>query len=300
MTMLWVPDASSIALFRQSPESFRLRHRQHLRPPRTLQNQASAGSAFHVALDLWFREPASNIALARAGLRAAWESESLLEEARPLALMERILEGYARQWPRERDPFTIVSTEAYVEAAIPWSGGTFRYCGIVDRKLAMADGSQYIMDTKTTGSVLNETYFRLMRQSDQMIGYVAMERALGRPCDGFFVDAVHVSDRASRSAPELRREGPVHVPQWRTERWAEDVAWTLRQIADLEAVRGIDKPWPVHHNWSFGKPDAYWEFVEQPPELHRALRASFEEEPWQPAQVAAQRHQAKLLAKISQ
>lgn len=326
--MTWIPDASALSTFRMSPESFRLRYRKHLKPPKTLQNAADAGSALHVALDVWFREPDSRPDWALAALRAAWGPENLLEEARPLALMERVLADYCAAYPRERDAFKVVQNESYVEAAIPllWGGAgpsaknadatpaatfpagtadappsppdSFRYCGIIDRGIEMSDGSRYTMDSKSTGAYLNAAYFKVMAQSDQLIGQVALERASGRRCDGFFVDAIHVSDKRSRTNPEMSRFGPVLVPDWRVQRWAQDVAWTLRQIADLEACRGVDVPWPVHHNWSYGKPDSYWEFLEQPPELHAALAASFEVSPWEPKEVATQRQAAKLLAKL--
>lgn len=297
--MTWIPDASAISCFRQSPDSFRLRYRKHLRPPKTLQNAADAGSALHVALDVWFREPESHPEWALEALRAAWGPETMLEESRPLALMERVLAAYCTRYPREADPFRVVQNESYVTAKIAQAGVAFDYCAIIDRGIEMPDGSRYTMDSKSTGSYLNAGYFKLMAQSDQLIGQVALERALGRRCDGFFVDAIHVSDRKSVTNPEMVRYGPILVPGWRVDKWAQDIAWTLRQIADLEEVRGLDKPWPVHHNWSFGKPDAYWEFVEQPPELHAALEAGYEVEAWNPEQVAAARQQMKLLAKIA-
>lgn len=335
--MTWIADASAISTFRMSPESFRLRYRKHLRPPKTLQNAADAGSALHVALDVWFREPESQPEWAMEALRAAWGPESMLAEARPLALMERVLATYCKQYPREADPFRVVQNESYVEATITHGGengtaqanglrsmdnfpdsvgstgclhadslvskteqvSSFRYCAIIDRGIEMPDGSRYTMDSKSTGTYLNAGYFKLMAQSDQLIGQVALERALGRRCDGFYVDAIHVSNRKSVANPEMVRYGPILVPDWRVDKWAADIAWTLHQIADLEAVRGLDKPWPVHHNWSFGKPDAFWEFVEQPPELHTALEAGFEVEAWNPEKVAAARQQMKLLAKIA-
>lgn len=298
MTTNWIADASAIGTFRANPESFRLKYRKHLRPKAGPDNQASAGSALHVALDLWFRFPHSDLQLALAGLRAAWGEPSLLGEKRPLALIERVLHGYAARYPREQDRFTVVANESYVEADV----GGFWYCGILDRKIALPDGSEYVMDVKSTGSYLSPDYFRLLSQSDQMIGYVAMERALGRRCDGFMIDAVQIprTTTAAVGHGSFTRHGPVLVPEWRVERWREDMEWTLGEIARLEASRGIDKPWPVHHNWTFGKPDSYFEFVEQPPELHEHLASQFDTVVWDPKRVAQERQELKLLAKISQ
>lgn len=294
----WIADASAIGTFRANPEAFRLKYRRHLRPKAGPDNQASAGSALHVALDLWFRFPHSDVKLALAGLRAAWGEPNLLGEKRPLALVERVLSGYAARWPRERDHFVVTANETYVEADF----GSFRYCGILDRKIRTPDGSEYVMDLKSTGSYLSPDYFRLLAQSDQMIGYVAMERALGRRCDGFMIDAIHIPRTSSVSAPDkgFVRHGPVLVPEWRVERWRADMEWTLGEIARLEESRGIDKPWPVHHNWTFGKPDSYFEFVEQPPELHEHLASQFDTVEWDPKRVAQERQELKLLAKIAQ
>ena len=295
--MSWIADATALSTFRMSPESFRLRYRQHLRAPSTLDNQAEAGSALHAAVDVWFRKPTSDLNAALAALRAAWGDEpQFVEQKRPLATMERALAAYAARYPREADGFTVVHNESYVEAAIEYAeaglGGLgFRYCGIIDRLVEMPDGSRYVLDLKSTGRYLSPDYFKLLRQSDQLIGYVALERALGRRCDGFYIDAVYVGDTKTHKHPEAVREGPVLVPPWRVERWAADTAWTLSQIAALEGLRGLDSPWPVYHNWAYGKPDAYWQFVEQPEDLHKALRAGFVVEPWDPKAVAAQRQQ---------
>lgn len=330
---IWVPDASALATFRQNPEAFRLRYRKHLRPKARSQNAADAGAALHVALDMWFREPTSNVQLALAALRAAWQ-EGVADEARPLALMEQVVAAYAEKYPREQDAFKVLRNESYVEADIAWGGqdvrinreadpkhdreqppaslpscavglglahSTFRYGAILDRKIELQDGSQYVMDTKSTGSYLSAEWSWQMSQSDQLIGQVALERALGRRCDGFFVDAVQVrKSTLTYPKPDMQRFGPVLVPEWRIQKWAADIAHTLHQIAELEKLRGIDNPWPVYHNSSYGKRDDYWEFIETPPELHAQLVEKFEVKPWIPSEEAQRRQNAKLLAKIAQ
>lgn len=294
----WIPDATALSTFRTNPEAFRLRHRLGLRPPKSSQNQADAGSALHVALDLWFRSEVSDLELALVGLRTAFGEEGLMEVARPLALMERVLKAYAAKWPREKDRFTVLRNESYIRATITTTSGAFDYCAIEDRKVAYPDGSVFVMDSKSTSAYLSNDWGRMMGQSDQLIGQVALERALGQRCDGFIVDGIHVSDRATVKWPAFLRHGPVLVPEWRVRRWADDVEWTLGQIAALEAARGVDRPWPVHHNWSFGKPDAYFQFLEQPPELHAALYNEYEREIWEPERAARERETTRLLAKL--
>lgn len=177
----------------------------------------------------------------------------------------------------------------------------FAYCGLLDRAIAMPDGTRYVMDTKSTGAYINDGWKQLMALSDQLIGYVALERASGRRCDGFYLDTVHIDDKSQIVKPEhFQRVGPTLVPAWRVRRWAADVAWTLQEIARLEEARGLDKPWPIYHNWAYGKPDsAYWQFMQQPEELHAALAAQYEREAWEPKRVAEERLALKLTAKLA-
>jgi hypothetical protein len=138
-----------------------------------------------------------------------------------------------------------------------------------------------------------------VRLGDQFVGYVAMRRAKGLRCDGFLVDGIHMSDPkprkdGSRGEPKVDeadfvRVGPVPVPEWRVERWARDVLYTLAKIRELEAERGIDTPWPMYQNWPYGKVDAYREFYETPPELHASVACQFERRQWNPRDVAEER-----------
>jgi len=300
---LWVPDNSSLQRFRQNPELFRLRHRLHLVPKSTLEVQAKdAGSAFHAGLNVWFGEPTSNGDAALLALRLAWPA--ILEElpqlrpatvesrllrpvkATSLADYESLLADYCVKWPRESDPFVVDQTEQYVQERIRAGGAEFDWSAIVDRVIRFPDGSRYPMDTKTTGLWVGPEYWRTTSVSDQMVGQVALEHAGGRRADGFMIDLV-----ATRGKRDFTRYGPVAVPDWRIERWARDVRWTLDEIARLEDERGIDKPWPCYHNWNYGKTDEYWPFIEQPDELHAELRAQFVEDPWVPKEVASNRSQ---------
>lgn len=302
----WIPDNSSVQRFRQNPELFRLRHRLHLVPKQTTVVQAKdAGSALHAGLNTWFGKPVSDFPAALESLRLAWPT--ILDELpqfRPvmtvpemaaiasskdvsLIKFEAILRGYSENWPREADPFTVVHNEQYVQEHIRAGGVEFDWSAIVDRGIRTPDGCCYRMDTKTTGLWTGDDYWRLAGVSDQMIGQVALEWAGGRRCDGFLIDLVQTRAKAG-----FARHGPVSVPVWRIERWARDVRWTLDQIARLEDDRGIDKPWPCYHNWSYGKTDEYWPFIEQPDELHAELRNLFVEAPWEPKTVASERQRS--------
>jgi len=318
--MTWIPDASSVRTFRESPELFRLRYRQHL-VPAGREEAPDSGTAMHAALNVWFQKAESDLDAAMTALRDAWGEEPLFHTGlkRPLSLFERLLETYAEVWPRERDPFTVVANEEYLEAQIvprlgkplvqkvnpprstpihsavnidavdevmryPVNVQGFRYCGIRDRVIEFPDGSRYICDLKTTSAWLKGNYFELFRVGEQMSGYLALELALGRRCDGYYIDAIHVDTRshAVKADRDFVRHGPVKLPAWQLDRWARDMEWTLKQIELLDREVGPDEPWPVYANFPYGNTGTYWQFLVEPPELHDRLMLEFVREPWEP------------------
>ena len=284
----WIADATSLADFRKNPEAFRLKHRLHL-VPAAPDDKMRAGSAVHAALNVWFTIRDADAAVAQvAAFYAATGGAAI---ARPQSYVERVVRAYATRYPRALDPFTVLSTEQYVEGDIAYAGGAFRYCGIEDRVVEFADGSVYVMDTKTTGLYVNSAWLDTLSLSDQMTGYVALRRARGLRCDGFLVDAIHFNDRTQNvdAAKDFLRYGPVRVEDWRVERWAADVAYTLAQIRALDDTRGATVPWPLYQNWSYGKVDGYREFYVTPPELHASTAKLFEVRAWEPRSVAEAR-----------
>ena len=272
-----------------------------------------AGSAIHAGRNVLYEArrrgaTAYDDATIAEAVRVARAHRGELGGFRDANHVERIVRAYAARYASE--PFEVVANEEYVEARIlcqscnnsgPVSDCSkcFDYCGIMDCAIRFADdGSEYVMDTKTTGSYLSEAWHGTMSLADQMTGYVALRRALGHRCDGYYVDGVHISDYVpKRGAAEPKidlekdfvRVGPVRVPEWRVERWARDLRFTLTQIAQLEKERGIDTPWPIYQNWAYGKVDAYREFYEQPAELHASVAAMFEKREWSPREVAEER-----------
>ena len=189
----WIPDATSLNDFRRCPEMFRLRHVKGLRR-RAREEAPAAGQAWHSAMELWFADEDAGTCLDK--LREGWP-EKLIEgeeEKRPLSLFERLFEAYALKYPREKDSFEVVHNEEYIEGVIDNVNRPFKYCGIVDRKIGMAE-SQYVMDSKTTSGWLNRDYFEGYEISQQQMGYCALELVNGEQCDGYYVDAVHVDTR---------------------------------------------------------------------------------------------------------
>lgn len=325
MTTNWIPDHSAVAAFRENPEAFRLKYRLNLQPAHP-NDKMRAGSAIHAGRNVLYEARKAGIktyddATIAAAVAAARAHRTETPGFRDAAHVERIVRAYATVHGAE--PFEVVANEEYVEARVGCencaagdvpSGGAFgihdapkgasqlctafTYCGICDAVLRFPDGSEYVMDTKTTGAYLGEEWHATMGLSDQMTGYVALRRALGHRCDGYIVDGVHISDYIPKKPPhepkvdlekDFVRAGPIRVPEWRVERWARDMRFTLTQIAQLERERGLAEPWPIYQNWAYGKVDAYREFYEQPAELHESVALTFEKRAWSPREVAEER-----------
>lgn len=329
----WIPDNSALSCFRESPETFRLKYRLHLQPA-SPDDKMRAGSAIHAARNVLFDYRASQEALGVAPgsfgypdgvvLRAVNVARAHRGEGgghRSAEQVEQVVRTYAAKYGVE--PFAVVENEKYVEARIhapdcvnaPDAAGVFGFkynlcspecfdfCGIQDAVIRFPDVSEYVMDTKSTGAYLGEAWETAMRLGDQFVGYVAMRRANGARCDGFFVDGIHMKDAKPRKDGSLGqpsvteddfiRVGPVGVPDWRVERWAADVRYTLAAIAHLDATRGPDVPWPAYQNWPYGKVDVYREFYETAPELHSQVALQFERRPWSPQAVADERKVAQ-------
>lgn len=297
-----IHDASALSAFRENPEMYRLKYALNLVHP-SPEFKMDAGSAIHAARNVLFSGGTLDEAVAQA--RAI---RGPVEGPRNADQVEALVRAYAARYPRAEEEFAVVCSEEYAEAMIhsaacvPGSGcasevGCFAYCGILDAVVRFPDGSEYVMDLKTTGSYLNDAWFTMMSLSDQMTGYVAIRRALGHRCDGYIVDGVRVNDYVPKGktvpnidlAKDFIRFGPVRVPEWRIERWARDVQYTLAQIAQLERERGLAQPWPLYQNWPYGKVDAFRDFYETPAELHAETMKLFEVRTWDPRAVAAAR-----------
>lgn len=334
----WIPDNSAVQCFRESPETFRLKYRLHLHPA-TPNDKMNAGSAIHAGRNILYSWRAGVLNGTNVPLHEITYNPDIIEEAVRVARahrgeaagarnadqVEQVVRTYAAKYAVE--PFAVVESERYVEAKIhgPDCGhdgvaceglpfgrsafGCFDFCGIIDAVVRFADGSEYVMDLKSTGAYLNSSWEDAMRLGDQFVGYVAMRRARGHRCDGFFVDGIHMRDAKPRKdgsigtpsvdEDDFVRVGPVGVPEWRVMQWAADMRYTLRAIAELEATRGIDAPWPRYQNWMYGKVDEYKDFYDVPPELHASIFPLFVRREWSPQAVAEERAVGANLASPS-
>ena len=307
----WIADASLLNDFRRCPEYARLRHHVGLCLP-GYEEMTGSGTAWHAAMEDWFSWPESQHDDALAALRVAWgdEPEPLFDEEkpfrkRPLELFERMLALYCEKFPRENDPFEVIGNEEYVEGVIGDPLRCYDYCGIRDRKIRFPDGSEYVVDTKSTSANLDRNYFEAYEMSQSLIGYCALELVNGRRCDGFMIDAAHVDQYWRRMTktkglqvyggnpkPEhFVRYGPIKVADWQMTRWTRD---TERAIRDLERYleTSDDHPWEHReqgcHSW--GKWCIYWNrpgtdlpgICRSPIEMHKQLMDEYGLEYWDP------------------
>lgn len=285
MRETFVPDSTAITNFRQCPEMARLRH--HLGCEREREEGAeidgkTAGSAWHAAMQCWFTEygNAQSIETALAALRAAWPEEPLFlakPAKRTLAHFEALLEGYAERWPREQDPFKVLRNEEYFEGYIanledvPFHA--FPYCGIQDRKIRFEDGTEYVMDSKTTSGRLDDNYFADYELDQQLRGYMAWERVSGRPCAGVFVDVVHIDTRYHKVKPEFFDRRRIVYPDWKLSQWARDTELAIKQWETMKQELGIEQRWEQRlqgcRAWNVRCP--FWARCNTPEEIAKDL-----------------------------
>jgi len=161
------------------------------------------------------------------------------------------------------------------------------FCGIRDRVIEFADGSRYVMDTKTTRAFLTDAYFDRYTVSPQLMGYVAMERAAGRRCDGAYIDAVCLNPKAKSAI--FVRHGPIRYADHVLKAWARDVARAARQIGETRVEIGESATWEQRweHCFQYGQPCPYLRLCLAAPELRgETVAEGYRVEHWRPAERA--------------
>jgi len=248
---------------------------------------------------VWFSSPISEIEAAVAALEAAYDGPTSAFEAdpkRPLSLLITIMQEYAKEFPREADPFEVLATEEYTKALMVrdhWSND-FNYCGIQDLLINLNDNI-LIVDHKTTGSYLNQLYFDQFTLDVQMRGYVALQLALGKRCDGVYINAIQIDTKYHKVKPDKHfvRYGPILFEQEQIDEWARDVERDLRRIEKYEAEGGR---WPQFHSGCtvYFKRCSFFDVCRMPKTLaDKTLEVEFKRERWNPKEVAAKRQEAK-------
>jgi len=291
-------DATTLNNFRRCPDYGR-RSLLGWRLP-VYEGATASGQAAHKALQYHFSRATTDVEGTLKALRDTWTGPDdplrAQDEKRPLELFELILQTYCEVYQREADPFEVVANERYVEATIeatspPNYCTVIPWCAVQDRKVRFEDGAEYVMDAKFTAMYLGEQFFRKFDLSTQLLGNVAIERVLGRQCDGFYIDAVHVDTRYGKAhAKYFQRYGPVRVPDWKLTEWAKGVEADIRQIERYVDDFGFEQPWP---RWdggcgAFNKLCPYFRLCNGPPELEPyTLEDEYEVKVWNPKEVAS-------------
>lgn len=282
----WSRDSSGLADAIQCTELFRVRHGLGLAFDDGL--GAAKGTALHAADEAWFADPASRPDVALAALRAAWTATGEVPGVTPvqhtLGFLTSLYEDYMDWWPRERDPFTVLANEAYIEAEI---APGVPYCGIRDRVILHEDGCRYVMDTKGTGSYLNDRFFHGFTLSWQQRGYVALQEAIGEPVDGVFINAFCWRKDVGKHDRFVRKK--YVFADWQLREWRDDALHWFETIQQLGATRGIETRWPqtgvvngLCHQY-YGAPCPLWDVCQMDAASATAeARQRFPYRPWNP------------------
>lgn len=115
------------------------------------------------------------------------------------------------------------------------TGEPYLYCGHIDRLVKFA-GNNYIVDRKTTKSMLGPWFFSTFTPNSQFSGYVfGGNIALGLPITGLIVDAAQVAVSFSDFQRSPIQRSPVDIAEW-----YKDLGYWLKQ-AELYAE---DQYWP--------------------------------------------------------
>lgn len=101
------------------------------------------------------------------------------------------------------------------------------YCGHIDRLIAR-DGDVFVMDQKTTGSALNEWYFKGYDRSIQMSGYsLAGDILFGTPIRGVMIDAAQIQVGSSSFM-----RGETFRTEEQLEEWMRETQNIIKRMQD--------------------------------------------------------------------
>lgn len=239
-----------------------------------------AGQALHAGLDAWFQD--EGLSAAKQAILRAWGSDPTLASGKKTftgGYLCSVMDGYAKAWPREADPWTVVASESYVER--PFSWGT--YCGLRDRKVIDAAGGRYIVDTKTSSMRLDENRKQQFALSAQFMGYQAMEEDAGEPVDGVILDYVQLDKRYWKVKPEHFQRVTLRFNAEHIEQWHKAAAFTVKQIQHLRSTVGVNHRWPQsdHRCMDYFRPCPYLERC-QVGEAEADYVGRYREEAWDP------------------
>ncbi len=102
------------------------------------------------------------------------------------------------------------------------------YCGHFDRLIAGQTGDIFVMDQKTTGSGLNEWYFKGFDRSIQMSGYsLAGSILFGSPIRGVMIDAAQIQVGGTTFM-----RGETYRTEEQLEEWLQETEMIIKRMQD--------------------------------------------------------------------
>ena len=272
-------DATALKDFSKCEEFYRNRHELALRVD-VPKGSPEAGNAIHSGLDVWFSD--EGLSAARAAVLKRWGPDPVLRSGKKTftgGYLASLLEGYAKRWPREADPWRVLASEDYVE----YNFGPFVYCGLRDRVVEDDAGGRYLMDTKCSSLRLDEGRKQQFGLSAQFMGYQAMEEAEGQVVDGVILDYIQFDKRSWKIKPEHFQRVTLRFNAEHIEQWHKAAEWRVAKIKELRETLGTTRRWPQDDArcFDFFRPCEYLERC-QVGASEADYVGSYREEVWDP------------------
>jgi hypothetical protein len=194
--------------------------------------------------DLYEIVRATLLSVGKRGEDGAWVPWESGHEKKNLESLVRTVIFYFEQFRNDAvENVTLANGRAAVELSFRYNlptsvqGVQAQYSGHLD-KLCTFGGQTYFLDRKTTGSYLNERYFKQFSPDVQMTGYTfAGQIALGDRVVGGIVDAAQIGVGFTRFARDF-----ITRTEEQLEEWLTDTCLSIRQ-AEMFAQEGY---WPLN------------------------------------------------------
>lgn len=195
---------SQRAAFLKCPRLHRWQYVDRLRPLKSAK-ALRMGSAVHVALEHWGRNPGDKINA--CGVMAEdWYRSTRLDEGRDeyeLAAIRAMVMGYTWRWSKQ--PWDLVHIEqAVVAPGSPWS-----MAGKIDGIVRMPTGGHAILEYKTTSYDLHpeSMLWQQYEMSPQPVSYMHLAQQLGVEVVGVIYDVLRKPTQKPRMIPQLDEDG---------------------------------------------------------------------------------------------
>jgi hypothetical protein len=271
-----VVDNSRLSTFRLCHEKSRLRSELNLVPKKDQfkpETKRSFGTAFHAALDTWYRTESIDqaesafFAIAReAGLPISTEDNP--DEPRTIERGIALFHAYLKRW--ENEPFKLLRHKdgtPYTELRFSfhlfdYNDRPVYYTGKID-KVVEAGGRVYMPDIKTTRRSLS-SFQNSIRPNHQLTGYYIGLKSLGIDVAFVGYDAIFISTRMPNPKKGGWWTNGIDIEKdflrvWSTrsetdvQRFMETTIATTKELIKHQE-EGITEP------WCLAAPDACWRF----------------------------------------